>query len=311
MLVVAHNCADDTAQAARDAGASAVCFNDTGAYGKGHALRFGFDRALAGGADTVLVIDADSVATPNLVTEVLLNSAGGAQAVQCRYEMVSEDNSPKGRLGALAFRAFTYIRGSGRSRLGLSAGISGNGFACEFAVAQSRSRTMRFPSLKIWSITFELLWPGSESTLLMTRRCSLTCQARLPETLTQQSRWQGGRLLVARSWLPALLRMVVKGNFRLLEPMLDLASLPIAFGAAALLLECLLPLHWARLYALVSLCIMAAHLTVAAAAGGNSLELASLLLHVPMYMLSKLKLVPKVLESSSSRAAWIRTDRQK
>jgi len=71
VLVVAHNCGDATAQRAAHAGAELLVFNDIAARGKGHALRYGFKRALEGGAEAVLVVDADSIVSENLIPEVL------------------------------------------------------------------------------------------------------------------------------------------------------------------------------------------------------------------------------------------------
>ena len=129
VFVVAHNCTDRTAEAARRAGAEVLVFNDPAARGKGFALSHGFQHALNGEAQAVMVIDADSVVSQNLVSEVKGLLANGAQAVQCRYEMESPTEKTSGRLAAVAFRAFNVIRPRGRERLGLSAGIFGNGFA--------------------------------------------------------------------------------------------------------------------------------------------------------------------------------------
>ena len=82
-----------------------------------------------GRREAVLVIDADSIVSKNLVPAVQSLLANGAEAVQCRYEMESSTEKINGRLAALALRGFNVIRPRGRERLGLSAGIFGNGFA--------------------------------------------------------------------------------------------------------------------------------------------------------------------------------------
>ena len=63
VLVVAHNCTDQTAVRATAAGAEALVYNDPAAVGKGFALRYGFAHALKNGADAVMVVDADSIVT--------------------------------------------------------------------------------------------------------------------------------------------------------------------------------------------------------------------------------------------------------
>ena len=129
IFVVAHNCSDTTAARARAAGAEVLEYNDPEARGKGFALRHGFEHTLAVDSDAVMVVDADSTVSPNTVAAVQSAFAHGARVIQCRYEMFSTTDRSSTRLAALAFRGFNVVRPRGRERLGLSAGILGNGFA--------------------------------------------------------------------------------------------------------------------------------------------------------------------------------------
>ena len=126
---------------------------------------------------------------------------------------------------------------------------------------------------------------------------------------SQQSRWQGGRLCVAKKWLPQLIGRVARGQFRLIEPALDLAGLPMAFAVAALAAEALIPLHWVHVYVVASLCVIAGHVIAAAWAGPDFLGTLRVLATVPFYIFWKIRLVPKLLKASNRRAAWVRTDR--
>lgn len=308
ILVVAHNCSDATGERAVQSGAELLVFNDVGARGKGHALRRGFNHALEGGAEAVLVVDADSIVSPNLIPQVLLSLSEGAAAVQCRYEMLSADQSVRSRLASLAFRAFTYIRGAGRDRLGLSAGISGNGFALS-------ARLLNKVPYDAFSVVEDLEY--HVHIVIARERVgfveSATVYSHLPFSssgeASQQSRWQGGRLWVARKWLPKLLGLIARGQFRLVEPALDLAALPMAFGVAALLLESLIPLHWVHVYVLTALFVIATHVIVSAYAGPHPFATLRLLALTPFYILWKLRLLPQFLKASSQRAVWTRTDR--
>lgn len=308
ILVVAHNCSDATGERAIQAGAELLVFDDIGAKGKGHALRRGFDRALEGGAEAVLVVDADSIVSANLIPEVLLSLSQGVSALQCRYEMLSSDQSVRSRLASLAFRAFTYIRPAGRDRLGLSAGISGNGFALS-------AKLLNKVPYDAFSVVEDLEY---HIHTVIAGECvhfveNAVVYSHLPFSSSgedsQQSRWQGGRLWVARKWLPKLLRLIAGGQFRLIEPALDLAALPMALGVAALLMESIIPLHWVHIYVLTALCIVATHVVVSAYAGPNPLATLRLLAMTPLYILWKLRLIPQFLKASSRRAVWIRTDR--
>ena len=308
VLVVAHNCTDATGEQAVQSGAELLVYNDIGARGKGQALRHGFNRALEGGAEAVLVVDADSVVSANLVPQVLQSLSQGAAAVQCRFEMLSADQSARSRLALLAFRAFNYIRSAGRDRLGLSAGISGSGFALS-ARLLSKVPYEAFSVVEDLEYHIHTVMAGERVRFVQSAVVSSYLPVSSSGAASQQSRWQGGRLWVARKYLPSLLGRIAKGQFRLIEPALDLAGLPMAFGVAALLAEALIPLHWVHLYVFTALCVIAAHVIVAAWVGPDLSSTLQLLAMTPFYMLWKFSLLPKLLKASSSRAAWIRTDR--
>jgi cellulose synthase/poly-beta-1,6-N-acetylglucosamine synthase-like glycosyltransferase len=308
ILVVAHNCSDSTAECAAQAGAELLVYNDIGARGKGHALRYGFERAIEGGAEAVLVVDADSVVSTNLIPEVLQSLSTGAAAVQCRYEMLSADQTTRGRLASLAFRAFTYVRCTGRDRLGLSAGISGNGFALTAGLLDKVPYDA-FSVVEDLEYHIHTVMAGESVRFVENAAVTSYFPASSEGETSQQSRWQGGRMCVAKKWLLPLIGRAARGQFRLIEPLLDLAGLPMAFAVAVLAVQALIPLHWVHLYVAASLCVIAGHVVVAAWAGPDFGGTLRLLATAPFYILWKFRLLPKFVRASSRRAAWIRTDR--
>jgi cellulose synthase/poly-beta-1,6-N-acetylglucosamine synthase-like glycosyltransferase len=240
ILVVAHNCTDSTAKEARGAGAEVLVYDDPAARGKGFALSHGFEHALAGRAEAVLVIDADSIVSPNLIPSVRAALAASTEAVQCRYEMESSTEKPSSRLAALALRGFNVIRPRGRERLGLSAGIFGNGFAL------SRSLLSEVP-YGAFSVVEDLEY---HLTIVMKKKRVRFLEdaqvwASLPASsegeTVQRSRWEGGRFHAARVWTLPLLAQVSRGRLRLAEPLFDVACLPMAYGVFALLLAACIP----------------------------------------------------------------------
>ena len=162
IVVIAHNCSDQTAECARQAGAEAVVYDDPRARGKGFALLHGFEHVLASATDGILVIDADSTVSQNLIQLASNALAGGAEAVQCRYELDSSPDRPKTRLAALAFRGFNLIRAGGRDRLGLSAGILGTGLRFVERYLR-RPRITPFRLLRTLNITYSFYSPGRRS----------------------------------------------------------------------------------------------------------------------------------------------------
>jgi cellulose synthase/poly-beta-1,6-N-acetylglucosamine synthase-like glycosyltransferase len=308
ILVVAHNCTDRTAEAARGAGAEVLVFTDPAAHGKGHALRHGFQAAMNGGADAVAIVDADSTVSANFIPMVRQSLGEGADVIQCRYEMKSISEKGNSGLASLAFRGFTFIRPMGRDRLGLSAGILGNGFAIT-------ASTLREVPYEAFSVVEDVEY--HLHLLLARKRVRFieyaVVSAELPVSRTgeisQRSRWEGGRLRVARMWALPLLRQIARGRFSLIEPLLDLAGLPLAFGVSGILAACLIPTPAVRVYGVVSLAVVITHVLLAAWAGPHFFKTLRLLAMSPLYILWKFRLVPKLLRASQSEAAWIRTSR--
>jgi cellulose synthase/poly-beta-1,6-N-acetylglucosamine synthase-like glycosyltransferase len=308
ILVIAHNCVDGTAARAASAGAEVLVYNDPTAIGKGFALRYGFEHALASGAGAVMIVDADSIVSQNAVSAVQAAFASGAHIVQCRYEMLSTTERSSTRLAALAFRGFNVIRPRGRERLGFSAGILGNGFAIVRPILEAIPYDA-FSVVEDLEYHLHLVIAGERVRYLN----EAVIHADFPESrageAVQRSRWEGGRLHTARIWAVPLIGRILRGRLRLLEPLCDLIGLPMAYGVFALLLAVCIPLAWLRWYAAISLGIVLSHVLVAAWAGPDFLRTLQLLALAPLYILRKLWMIPGVLRGSSAKAAWVRTER--
>lgn len=309
IYVIAHNCTDATAKVAHDAGAEVLVCNDPAAKGKGHVLLYGFEYATRNGAEAVLVVDADSTVSINLIPSVLSAFSEGAEAVQCRYEMGGATGKIKTELSSLAVRGFNFIRPLGRERLGLSAGILGNGFA----VATTILREVPYQALSVvedLEYHLHLVLAGRRVRFVSDAVVSSELAVSKAGETVQHSRWEGGRLRVARAWLLPLFKEALRGRKAALEPMLDLAGLPIAFAVMALLLAFALPVEWTRLYAALAMVVIFAHVLAAVFSGPRPFRTLGLLFMAPVYLLWKLRLVPSVLRASSARAAWVRTNRE-
>ncbi len=308
IFVVAHNCTDSTAQQASKAGAEVLVYDDSAAKGKGFALRHGFEQALAGHAKAILVVDADSIVSRDLVPAVQRLLANGAEAVQCRYEMDSPTDKINARLAALALRGFNLIRPRGRERLGLSAGIFGNGFA----LSRNLLEEVPYGAFSVVEdLEYHLAMVLAEKRVrfLESVLVSATLPASREGEQVQRSRWEGGRFHAARVWTGRLLGQLLRGRFRVAEPLFDLTGLPMAYGVFALLLALCVPMAGIRIYAIASLLVVAAHVLAAAASGPDFWRTLGLLAMAPLYILWKLRLLPAVLIGSKGKAAWVRTNR--
>jgi cellulose synthase/poly-beta-1,6-N-acetylglucosamine synthase-like glycosyltransferase len=134
VVVVADNCSDRTAERAREAGADVIERVDSTKRGKGYALHRAFEESLARGeADAVVVVDADTRVTKNLLDAFARRIAAGEVAVQAEYGVRNPDASWRTRLMVIAMSLFHTVRSNGRERLGVSCGLRGNGmaFSCD------------------------------------------------------------------------------------------------------------------------------------------------------------------------------------
>jgi cellulose synthase/poly-beta-1,6-N-acetylglucosamine synthase-like glycosyltransferase len=309
VLVVAHNCTDNTAEVSAASGAEVLALNDDGYQGKGAALRAGLQHAAAHGARVLAVVDADSVIAPGFSAAIAEALLEGAEAFQARYVVQGGEGEASSRLTALGFLGFNVIRPRGRSRLGLSAGIFGNGFGFLSSVLE---RVPYEASSLVEDLEYHLRLVDAGIRVAFLNNATVASE--MPHApaavLSQRARWEGGRLRIARIWLPRLLRQVLAGSLSLLEPALELACLPLA-SEVVLLAGCLLlPVPWLRIYALAAFAVILVHVARAAAEGHGWWNAVRTLLSVPRYIVWKLTILPRTLASSRRNAAWIRTTRE-
>lgn len=308
VIVVADNCTDHTTEEARRAGATVLVRDDQTRRGKGYALDHAFTVLGAQGYDVFIVVDADSSVSPNIVGDFLAAFAAGADALQCRYKVRNVSDTVRTRWMNVALMAFNVLRPRGRDRFGISAGILGNGFGL------SRQ------TLELVPYTAVSLVEDLEYHLRLVRAGlkvrfvdSVTVYGEMPAAgggvATQRARWEGGRFRMISEFAPSLISEVVHGKFRLIEPLLELLLLPLAFHVGLLLLALTTPEPWVRLYAAGSLALVVDHLLAGVVVGGGSWRDAGSLLTAPLYLVWKLRMLPELLRNAGHGAAWVRTDR--
>ncbi len=308
IYVVAHNCKDTTAAAAESAGAQVLVLHDDGSRGKGAALDHGFTHALAQHHTAILVVDADSVVDPTLTGHVTRAFADGADAVQARYIASTTVAGTRTAIMALSLTGMNFVRPRGRSRLGLSSGIFGNGFALSAATIGAVPYTAHSV---VEDLEYHLSLVASGRSVRFLEYAIV--RGELPDNDkaagTQRARWEGGRARIRRDFVPRVFRAVLRGNLRLLEPLLDLLSIPIASVVPILLAMAILPLAWSRIYACAGLATLALYVAASVALSPSPSAASRALLSVPGYLLFKLRLIRAKHQASGGHATWVRTAR--
>jgi cellulose synthase/poly-beta-1,6-N-acetylglucosamine synthase-like glycosyltransferase len=308
IVVVADNCTDATADFAKASGARVLVRSDAERRAKGFALQFAFPILLDEGFDAVLIVDADSVVDSNFLQESVRLFRAGADGVQARYLVLNLDASPRTRLMNVAFMAFNVLRARGRERLGLSVGITGNGFGLSRATLEAVPYQTH--SL-VEDLDYHLRLVEAGRAIVFAGRTSV--RAEMPTNRraasTQRARWEGGRLRTAVQNLPGLVGGAILGQPRLIEPALELLLMPLAFHVSLLGLIALMPYALARIYAGLALALVALHIAAGIIVGGGDWSDFAALLSAPFYVFWKLAALPRTLQSARRAAPWIRTDR--
>lgn len=317
VMVVADNCTDHTASLAAAAGAEVLQRTNAEKRGKGYALEYAFERILRdGNADAIVVVDADSIVSTNLLRAFAARLAGGAQAVQAEYGVSNPDASWRTRLMAVALAMFHRLRSLGREHMGVSAGLRGNGmcFTCAL-LRQHPHEAYGLVEDVEYGITIGL--SGHRIVYADEAKVYGEMVTSAAASESQRQRWEGGRMKLMREKLPTLLRLALKQrSLLLLDLALDLAVPPLSYvglacGAGAL---AELGVGWATGMPGPGLSVWVFNWVCLLAYVGRGVVLSGLgwravwaLLWAPVYVMWKVLLV---LKPGRKNAAWVRTRRE-
>jgi 1,2-diacylglycerol 3-beta-glucosyltransferase len=234
VVVVADNCRDETAARARAAGARVLERVDEARRGKGYALAHAFDACIAEGKfDAVVVVDADTVVSANLLRAFDARLQAGASAVQADYAVRNVEDGWRTRLMAIAFGLFHVVRSTGRENLGVSCGLRGNGmcFTRELLAevphdAFSVVEDVEY-GIRLGERGHRVHYAGEAHVygdMVSSERASRS----------QRERWEGGRAQLAkRHALPLLRRAIAERNLLLADLAMDVLVPPLSVLVAA------------------------------------------------------------------------------
>ncbi len=324
VYVIADNCTDNTAKIAGNYPVKVLERFDTEAIGKGFALEWAMGILLEDKTqqfDALVILDADTLTSPDLLEAFEAGLKAGHEAMQVRYEVLNADESWRTRLMACALALAHLVKPLGREHLGLSDGLKGNGMC--FA----RSVVERVP----WSgasITEDI-----EYTLRLCRagiRIAFLPQtavwAQMPTTgkqaVSQRKRWEGGRYRLLFTVAPEVLkegfrqknrRLMDRAAELIIPPFAELFAVPLLLLGVSFLVEKLLSLKSARFFVAGWSTILA--LEAVYLLGGMWVSRASgrvvlSLLAAPFYVVWKLSLYPMMALSRKSSGEWKRTERR-
>ena len=324
VIVIADNCSDDTAAVARTAGAQVIERHDDARRSKGFALSDVLPEVLRDRSiDAVVVIDADTIVSSNILLLAAGRIADGERALQVRYGVRNPDDSWRTQLLAIAFACFHDVRSAGREELRLSCGLRGNGMvftreALERAPHRAASLVEDLEhGLDLSDVGIRVAYVGGASVL-----------AEMPKdaaaSRSQRDRWERGRASFrgrARAHLRAGMlhrdRVALDlGMDVLIPPLGTVAALSVLSGAMAagssLARRRIDP---SAITAAVALGGLGIHVAAGWRASGTGVKGFTALVQVPRYLWWKLSTnhdAPRP-ESSGGQpvepSTWVRTTR--
>ena len=318
VIVVADNCTDATAKCAEEAGAEVIQRNEASRRGKGYALDYAFKHVeQRGWADAVVVVDADTSVSPNLLWEFARAIERGAHAMQADYGVRNTDESWRTRLLTVAFAIFHGVRSLARQRLGLSTGLRGNGMAFTREVL-ARVPHDAYSVVEDLEYGLKLGMAGIRVHYLSHAHVSGDMASDERSSRSQRRRWESGRRAVRRAYGTRLLMEGIrKLNPVLLDLWLDLVVPPLSTlvlvgclgtAAAGFVVVVAGQPSWIVAPWLLSLGCLSTYVLRGVAISGTGFKGVVTLLWAPAYVVWKLVLAAR--RRGSQRGEWVRTARK-
>lgn len=317
IIVVADNCTDSTAARAQGAGARVLVRDESGDRGKGHALRWTFDRVSRElpAPDAFVVVDADSIAAPTLLARLVQRFEQGAQAVQGE-SLLMDDGSPASAFRAAAFLLINGVRPAGRAAFGRTVRLAGTGMLLGRALLAEHPWNA-FSSTEDLEYSLELRAAGIGVSFARGAVVESPTAPSAAAAVEQQLRWEGGKLHFLRTRVPALVgRAVRERRADLLDEALETAVPPLGLlvlvsGLGAAATAVLVALGAAPAWALASwlAALLGVHLYVLAGlrAAHAPASAYRAMARAPLFVLAKLRHARRF--ASFRGDTWVRTER--
>jgi len=315
VVVVADNCTDDTAQVARQAGATALERMDKSRRGKGYALDFGVRSLEADPPAFVMFCDADvklrTGAIDELVAQAMITSRP-AQGIYVLYPSKQPNSISSDFASYVAVLIKNHVRPLGWRVLGGPCTCTGAGIVFDYATV----KTLPLASGNIvedMAMSFDLASRGKAALLCPTAFIDGELAPSTTSADKQRRRWGHGHLQTIFSHaLPALFsfkpQKMALGLDVVVFPLTLLMASIVAVGLLSAIAAAISPVSWS--YA-VGAVVMLAMLTIAVIVGyvrfDHAPDKLRKLATIPGYMLRKLILY--VTFFGKRETAWNRTDR--
>lgn len=319
LLVVADNCADDTALVASAAGAEIVQRDDHEKIGKGYALDFGLRHLSADPPDVVIMIDADCRVADGTIERLATVAAMTRRPVQALDLMTASLGSPVNyQVAEFAWRIKNWVRPLGLQALGLSCQLMGTGMAFPWEIIRSANLASGHIVEDI-KLGLDFVLSGSPPIFCPSAAVTSQFPVSAEGADRQRERWEHGHLQTILTLGPRFFNLaVIRINLNLLALVFDLAVPPLSL-LGLLLTVVFVIAAVATLFGVssgglvisaVSLAAYLASVILAWSKYGREILPPAALIQLGPFVAGKLDLYRRLL-SHGFVSQWIRTDRSK
>lgn len=200
ICVIADNCTDGTAAAAREGGATVLerhSTPDDNARGKGHAIAWALDRLPLEDHDCVVIVDADTIVEPDYATRIDHLDGISGRAAQTFDGMSNEFENWLTRMAGLLTRNRYDIALPLKVRARLNVPLTGDGTILGTALLRSHGWNIETIT-EGWELYARYTLAGIPITYIHDARLYAQETRSLEQSGTQRERWTAGRLAVFR-----------------------------------------------------------------------------------------------------------------
>jgi len=212
LFVVADNCSDDTVAKAQNAGARVIVRNTGAANGKGEALEWFLsqysDELL--NYFMVVILDADSMISPDFIRIINSNVSEESQALQCFVYPLYENKAPIGKLAAFSELLDQYLSDNIRTALGWPVRLRGTGMVIKPEVLIKMGNRLQ---TKVEDIALSLLLTARGIRIQRINDAIVfDPKPRTSDTAARQrARWFRGQWQAMWQYRQEVVRVLVKG----------------------------------------------------------------------------------------------------